>query len=382
MPIACQRHLFDIPDEVAYLNCAYMSPLLNRVVEVGQQAAAVKSQPWRISPPDFFATPERARVLFAELIGAQSDDIAVIPAASYGIATAAANLPLQRGHQVIVLADQFPSNVYAWRELAERRQAQVKTIAWPEDGDWTRVLLAAINEQTDIVALPHCHWTDGSLIDLVAIGRRCREVKAALVLDLTQSIGALPFDVREVQPDYLIAAGYKWMMGPYTLGFMYIAPEHCDGAPLEHNWIARQGSQDFARLVDYQMKFQPGARRFDMGEGAYFGQMPMAVAALEQLLQWGVGNIQDSLRRFTDGIAAQAADLGLQTGQRHLRAGHFLGLRFPAGVPEGILAQLAKEQVFVSVRGDALRVTPHLYNNKLDADKLMAVLAKALESQH
>ncbi len=373
-----QRHLFDIPEDVAYLNCAYMSPMMKKVVEVGRLAAARKAQPWQIAPADFFDTPEEARRLFAKLVNAGADDIATVPAASYGIATAAQNITVAKTQKMIVLQDQFPSNVYSWREKANDTGGELITIQRPSNSGWTEPILTAIDEATALVALPHCHWTDGSIVDLVAVSERCREVGAKLVLDITQSIGALPFDVQQIKPDFMVAAGYKWMMGPYTLGFLYVAPEHQDSKPLEHNWIARQGSEDFARLIDYQMNFQPGARRFDMGEGAYFGQMPMAVTALQQLLNWGVENIQATLSAFTENITERAEDLGLKASARSLRAGHFLGLRFPNGVPKDLLPQLAAEQVYVSVRGDSMRVTPHLYNNEGDVDKLIHVLGQII----
>ena len=376
--ISSQRNLFDIPDSVTYFNCAYMSPLLKSVVAAGQAGVARKAQPWQVSPPDFFATSERARELFAVLIGATADDIASIPACSYGMAVAAANLPVQTGQTILVLEEQFPSNVYPWRQLAADNGATVVTVARGGNAGWTPRVLDAMTPQTALVALPHCHWTDGSLIDLEAVSRRCRELGAALVVDLTQSIGALPFDVGTIQPDFAVAAGYKWMMGPYSLGFMYVAPRWQDGRPLEHNWIARQGSEDFARLVNYRPDFQPGARRFDVGEGANFALMPMAVAALEQLLQWGVPEIAATLDARTRSIADRAAPLGLTSGDPALRAGHFLGLRFASGIPDGLLQRLAAEQVYVSVRGDSMRVTPHLYNSDADVDRLIDVLKRTL----
>ncbi len=378
--IPSQRELFDIPDHVAYFNCAYMSPLMHKVVAAGQQAVTLKAQPWRISPPDFFSTPERARELFARLINAQADDIAMVPACSYGTATAAQNLPVAKGQAMVVLQDQFPSNVYPWRELAAERGAEVVTIPRGGNDGWTPRILDAINENTAIVALPHCHWTDGSLIDLEAVGRQCRQLGAALVVDLTQSIGALPFDVETVQPDFAVAAGYKWMLGPYTLGFLYVAPKHRDGRPLEHNWIARQGSEDFAGLVDYKFDFQPGARRFDMGEGANFIALPMAVTAMQQLLDWGVAEIQETLSAMTARIAERAAPLGLRASDPSLRAGHFLGLGFPGEVPDGLIDRLGQAGVYVSVRGLSMRVTPHLFNNDADIDRLIDALTDALSS--
>lgn len=376
--IPSQRHLFDIPDDIAYLNCAYMGPLPRAAREAGEAAAGRKSRAWEITPRDFFTETETARELFAALIGATAEDIAIVPAASYGIAVAAANLHLPPGRRALVLAHQFPSNLYSWQELAEREGGEVVTVARPEDGDWTRSILQAIDERTAIAALPNCHWTDGGLIDLVRIGARLREVGAALVIDATQSLGALPIDMRAVRPDFLVAATYKWLLGPYSYGFLYVAPGRQDGRPIEQNWIARGGSEDFARLVDYRSDFQPGARRFDVGEKANFGLTPVAIASLRQIHDWGVPEVQATLRRRTDAIAARAHNLGLTAAPASLRAGHFLGLRFPGAVPEGLPEKLAAARVYVSVRGPAMRITPHLYNTDADIDRLFEVLGAAL----
>lgn len=377
MIIPPQRHLFDIPEEVAYLNCGYMSPLMHEVVAAGQAAVARKAQPWTISPRDFFTESDQARSLFARIINGEPANVAIVPAASYGIAAAAANVPVARGEQIVVLADQFPSHVYAWRELAARRGAQIVTVA-SGNAPLSERVLEHIGPRTAVAALPHCRWTDGALLDLEAIGVRCREVGAALVLDLTQSAGALPIDAARVDPDFLVAASYKWLMGPYTLGFLHVAPRWHAGRPLEHNWIARAGSEDFARLVDYQDDFQPGAVRFDMGERSCFHLMPMAIAAMTRLLEWGVANIARTLAARTRDIAARAAELGLTALPESERPGHFLGLRFAAGPPAGLLEALAARQVHVSVRGDAMRITPHVFNTDADADRLLAAVASVM----
>jgi selenocysteine lyase/cysteine desulfurase len=377
-PIPCQRHLFDLPADVAYLNCAYMSPLLKRAAEVGAEAIARKCRPWRIRAEDFFSESERARALFAELLGASADDIALMPAASYGLAVAAANLPARAGQRILVLAEQFPSNVYTWRALAARSGTEVVTIERPADGDWTRALLSRLDERVAITAVPHCHWIDGGLLDLAAIGARCREVGSALVVDATQSLGALPLDLAAVRPDYLVCPGYKWLLGPYSLGYLYVPPAHRDGRPLEQNWIARAGSEDFARLIDYQDRYQPGARRFDVGERSNFALLPVSIVGLEQLLAWGTGRIAATLAAMTTTIAERAADLGLRAAPTNLRAGHYLGLRFPERAPDRLPERLAEEQVHLSVRGDSLRVTPHLYNDDGDVERLFAVLEAAL----
>ena len=375
--IPSQRHLFDIPEDVAYLNCAYMGPLMHSVIEAGERGIRAKAKPWGISSDDFFSGVELARRRFADVIGADAEGVALVPSASYGLSCAARNIAVEHGKRILVLSEQFPSNVYVWREVAATRGASVATIARPPDDDWSRAVLDAIDDRTAVVALPHCHWTDGGYLDLVRIGMRCRDAGAALVLDLTQSAGALCFDSTAVRPDYVVCAGYKWLLGPYSLGFLWVAPEHRDGRPIEFNWTGREGAENFARLVDYRDGYQPGARRFDVGENANFILVPMLNAALAQILEWGVPNIEGTLAAKTSGIAERAARTGLRSAPASLRAGHFLGLRFPGGeAPGGLASTLAAERIHVSVRGESMRVTPHLYNNDEDADRLIDALAR------
>jgi selenocysteine lyase/cysteine desulfurase len=371
-----QRHRFRIPPDIHYLNCGYMSPLAIEVSDAISQGAALKSAPWAYRPADFFSYPEAFRARAATLIGSTPDDIAIVPSASYGLAIAAKNIPLGAGQQIIVLADQFPSNLYIWRERAAETGAEIVTVVRDADTDWTPAVLDAIGDNTAIVAVPNCHWADGRLVDLIAVGEKCRAVGAALVLDLTQSLGALPFDVETVQPDFAVAACYKWLMGPYGTGLLYVARQHQQGKPIEQSWINRAGAEDFARLVDYRDDFQPGARRFDMGEKSNPPLLLGATAALEMLLGWGVANIAETLAAKTLAIADAARAIGLSAPSPEMRASHFLALAFPGNVPAGLTDQLASENVFVSLRGQSLRVTPHLYNSDGDAQKLISVLAR------
>lgn len=377
-----QRALFDIPHDVSYLNCGYMSPLMHAVAAAGEVAVRAKQHPWEITAPDFFELPNRGRELFARIVGAERQNIAVIPAVSYGIAIAALNTSVQAGQEILLLQDQFPSNVYPWREKAKESGGRIVTVPRPAFGKpWTPAIIDTIGANTAVVALPHCHWTDGSLIDLVAVGEAVREAGAVLVVDATQSAGALPVDIRAVQPDYFVAAAYKWLLGPYSLGFLYVAPQHRKGRPLEQSWAGRKGAENFARLVDYQDEYGPGVKRMDMGESTQFHLMPMAIRAMEQILDWGVKNIAATLTEKTRLIAERAAGLGLASLPEELRAGHFLGLGFTDGVPDDLLEQLAARKIFLSVRGDSMRITPHLYNNEHDVDRLFEALESVLGRQ-
>ena len=375
-PLPDQRAAFEIPDDEAYLNCAYMSPNLIAVRQAGEAAVAAKSAPWAVTSADFFTNAERARALVARLVGGDADGVAIIPSASYGVALAAANLPVTAGQEIVVLAEQFPSNVYSWWEAARRAEARVRTVPRPAEGPWTPALLDALSSDTAIVAVPHCHWTDGTLVDLDTVGAAVREVGAALVVDATQSLGALPLDVGAVRPDFLIAAAYKWLLGPYSLGFLWAAPHRRDGVPLEQNWITRRGSDNFAGLVDYRDDYAPEARRYDMGERSNFVLLPMGIAALEQLLDWSVPRIAATIARRTGTIEEATRAMGLDPVPACSRAGHMLGVGLPGGMPTDLPERLAAAHVHVSVRGASVRISPHVWVTDRDIDQLLDVLAQ------
>ena len=180
-------------------------------------------------------------------------------------------------------------------------------------------------------------------------------------------------------PIICAVASYKWLLGPYSFGFLYVAPRRQGGRPIEHNWIARRASEDFAGLVNYRHEFQDGARRFDVGERSNFALMPVADASLKLIAGWTVPSILATLTRRTEEIAGRArAELGIESVPSARRAGHYLGLRFPGGVPTDLPSRLAAENVHVSVRGAAMRVTPHLWTTDADVERLFAVLRSAL----
>jgi selenocysteine lyase/cysteine desulfurase len=372
--LPCQRHLFDIPDDIAYLNCAYMSPLMKPVIEAGVTGLARKAHPWELTPDKFFTGADEFRTTAARLLDCSADCIAIVPSASYGTATAAHNLLVHKGQTILVLDEQFPSNYYPWQRLAEENGASLKIVPWPEDHDWTAAVLSHLTPDVAIAALPHVQWTSGGRLDLVRIGDACRKLGAALALDLTQSLGALPFSVRDVQPDFAVAANYKWLMGPYTTGLLYVAPKWHGGRPLEENWIQRANARDFASLILYTPNYDEGARRFDMGERSNFALLPASTRALKQLLEWNVTQIFETAGALNRQLATAAAELGFSFPTDELRAPHYLCLRRKAGIPRELPDILAREKVFVSLRGSSVRVTPHAYNSAEDLDRLIACL--------
>ena len=372
-----QRDLFEIPDDVCYLNCAYISPLLRSTVIAGTQGLERKSRPWEIRPTDFFSTAKEVRKLAAGLFGATPDDIAIVPSASYGLATAARNLPVKRGGNIVVLAEQYPSNFYIWERVAQESGAAIRTVARPVDGDWTSAVLEALDADTAIAALPQCHWSDGTLVDLNQVRQRLDLLGGALVLDLTQSLGAMTFELDQIRPDFAVAAAYKWLLGPYSTGLLYVDPRHHRGEPLELPIFSRKNAEAFSD-IRYRTEFANGACRYDVGEVANFALLPALVNALTQITDWGVPAIESALAQRTNQIAHGAQLLGLDVTDSRFRAPHFVGIRFPDRPRPEVAEQLRAEKVYVGFRGDALRVTPHLYNTEQDFKRFYEVLRDSL----
>lgn len=382
--LTCKRSKFSLPKNVTYLNCAYMSPLLKVVEKAGIRGVRLKRNPIGIQPSDFFSMQRDLKSAFCGLVNAgDTQDIAIIPSASYGIANVTRNVRLARGEHVIVSAEQFPSNYYPWQVLCEETGAELKVVSPEPDAidrgrNWNLRLLESINSKTRAVAIPHAHWADGTLFDLVAIRQRTREVGALLIIDGTQSVGALPFDIQEIQPDALVCAAYKWLLGPYSIGLAYYGDYFRDGTPIEHNWINRLDSENFSGLVNYESQFQPGASRYSVGEQSNFILVPMALRAIEQLNRWGVSNIQEYCRSISEDAILKLRESDFVIEDSSCRGSHLFGVRHQRIEPAKLKASLDKHRVNVSVRGSAIRISPHVYNDPVDLARLVKALRAAL----
>ncbi len=373
------RDQFDIPDDRAYLNSAFLGPLPTAAVEAGHAALTSKAHPWMVGPDSFFDPVDRLRSLVAGYLDGDADGIAVIPAVSYGIATAAANVDIPTGSTIVVLAEQFPSNVYEWRAVAEKVGAEVLTVHAGPDG-WTSRVLEAIDGRTAVVAIEPAHWSDGTVVDLVAVGKATRAVEAALIVDVSQTLGAVPFAIADIQPDFVVGVVYKWLLGAYGNAFLWAAPQHRDGRPLEHCWMPRAGSRDFSRLAHYTEDFRPGATRYDVGQAASHVNIAATVAALEVVSQWTPAAVSAHAQVLTGDLIARVTALGLTPPPADQRSPHLVGLHLPADGPEpaSLANALAEAQVNVSIRGTAVRVSAHAFNTPADIDRLVDVLEAQL----
>ncbi|QIG46650.1 aminotransferase class V-fold PLP-dependent enzyme [Nordella sp. HKS 07] len=382
--LVCQKDKFALPRHIAYLDAAYMSPIPLAALEAGKVGTAVKTEPWKMTIASYYDEVEEARALAASLIGADAEDIAIAAATSYGMAVAARNVPVPPGSAILLMENEHPSHRYIWHELAEQRRAHVRIIDKPSDGDWTAAFVKAIADcdiPVAVVAGTMVHWFEGTAINLTAVTQASRAAGACLVVDGTQWVGALPFDVKTVRPDFLVFATYKFLLGPYRLAFLYADKRwHGEGKPIEHHSWNRVGGDksDFYRVE--VPAFLPGARRFDMGERSDFAVMPVAIESLKLLNGWGVENTFARLRHLNDLAWKEAVGRELIREPNPLRAPHISILDFGDHVPPDLATQLRANNVYVTVRGSKVRISPHVYNDEQDILALFNLLASILKA--
>lgn len=358
-----------------------MAPLPKIVEAIGIAAMKEKRNPALISAADFFNDAETLRKEFAKLVNTkETQRIVVIPSVSYGIANVVKNVPLGKGDEVIVASEEFPSDYYPWAKRCEETGASIKTIHAPDTttrrgAQWNDRILEAINTNTKAVSMCNVHWADGTMFHLAEIRKRTKEVGAALIVDGTQSVGALPFDILEIQPDALICAGYKWLLGPYSIGLAYYGPMFDDGKPIEESWMNRENAEDFRSLVNYREEYKAGSLKYEVGEHSNFIYVPMMIAALKLINKWKPSNIQKYAKSITTESIGRLRDANFWIEDEDSRGQHLFGIRVPGNVDlEKLILKFKKNKISVSLRGDNIRVAVNVYNTKSDIDKLAGLL--------
>ena len=376
-----QKHLFQLPDDIVYLNCAYMSPLLKSVEEAGMKGIARKRNPASIQQEDYFNEAKEIRKKVGSLLNAAPQQIAIIPSSSYGLKSVVNNLPVNIGKYAITVADEFPSGYYTILNWCKKNDKELKVIQPPGyTGDrgkkWNDKILEAINTDTAVVLMSSIHWTDGTKFDLKKIGKRCKEVNALFVVDGTQSVGALPIDIVAYHIDALVCAAYKWLLAPYSIGFAYFSEYFNGGIPLEDTWMNKSNANDFVRLTSYVDEYKPGAARYNAGEFSNFILLPMLNAALDQIIDWQVNLIQDYCTNLIKPLVQVLKEKKFWIEDENYRASHLFGFLLPDNISSThLLEKLQERKIFVSVRGDAIRVSAHLYNTEKDIEALADVLS-------
>lgn len=385
MKLQNQKHLFSIPEEITYLNIASQSPSFKSVEQAGIEGVLEKSHPYKIIGDSYFEPVKEVKSLFAKLIDVDDyNRIANIPSVSYGLSTVANNIQLNKGDEIVIIEEQFPSNYYVWEKLAKKYDAIIKIVKQPNTQEnkgkrWNETILNTINDRTAFIALGNIHWANGTLFDLKAIRKKATIHNSLLIIDGSQSIGALPFSVKEIKPDALICAGYKWLFGPYGCGYGYFGEYFDNGNPLEENWSNRLNSEKMSGLTAYEQNYKPLANRYSVGEHASFIYIKMQIEALKQVLIWTPKSIQEYCTEITKDAVITLKKNGCFIEDDDVRTHHLFGVELPKELDvEKLKKKLIKENIFISFRGNYIRLSCHLYNTKKDFIKLTNCILSCL----
>ncbi len=376
-----QRALFDMPRDVCYMNAAAWSPIPIAAAELGQAGAVRKARPWEITR-DFADTQfERARAAAAALINASPDDVALISSVGYGVSTAAKSFAIAAGSRVIVLDSDHSSPTLEWMQRAETGAFTVEVVSCGAEHDWTTALLEAVHRSgaapVALASISSVHWSDGGQVDLHAVKAALDAQGAALLIDATHAAGVMTLDVARLDPDFVVFPTYKWLLGPYARAFLYVAKRHQGGVPLEQTSYGRRRvfAEDDTYFTD--LAYVDNARRFDMGERDFFVSLEVASYGIELIQSWGVDAVRERIKALTDRIVQGLGDLNVSVLREELRAPHVLSLGFPGGMPDDLPRRLAAERVFAAPRLGRLRVSPHVYNDEDDCNRLIDALSRA-----
>lgn len=382
--LSIQKHLFTLDPEIHYLNNAYRAPLLRVSEEAGISSIVNQRNPHKFTSDDFFDGVMEVRSAFGQLVNCAASDVAVMPSTSYGFTSVLNNIKTGKGKKAITVKDEFPSGYFSLERWAKENDAPLQIIApdpnqSQKGADWNQRIIDAINSDTAVVLISSIHWMSGVKFDLKAIGEKCEEVGAFFIVDGTQSVGAMPIDVKEFKIDALVCATYKWLLGPYSMALAYIGEKFSNGIPLEESWMNRVNARDFSSLSDYASNYQPGAGRFNVGETSNFILMPMLKSSLNVLLEWKPERIQEYAKKLNSPLRKFVQEIGGVVENDEFLAYHLIAPKLPGKIHLGKLKQaLDQNHVYLSARGDNLRISVNVFNSEEDIQKLMEVIGEQL----
>lgn len=370
---------FVLPDDVLYLDCAAQSPRLRAALDAGHAALEAMAAPWRVADGAWEERLEALRArMAAQVFAGDVDGLAMVPSAAHGLATAAANLPL-RARDVVLLEDTpFPSSLLTWQARCAGIGARL-LVAGATGGDRSEALLRALEchgGHTRVVVASQAHWVDGALLDVDRIAEAARAAGAALVLDLSQSAGVLPVDLARWQPQFVVTVGYKWLLGPHGLAWLWAAPGWRDtGTAIEQHWQARDPGPGWRFAADAPTPYRPGARRFDAGGIATGPALAMAAAGLAQLEAWGTVHVERTLRTRVAELHGALDVAGLSPWRLRQACAHFAGLRPPPDRLDVASRALRQAEIVCTTRHGVIRIAPHLHVAPTGMARVADVLA-------
>lgn len=367
-------------EDATYLNVSGQAPMPRVSIRAVQAALETKKYPHHKPDSAFFEVPNRIRVSIASLIGGKPEEVALTSGASAGVTAVAYGLTWKPGDEIVTSISEFPLQYTIWKPMEEREGLKTKIVSPSGRFITADDLIAAMTPRTRVVSVSLVRFDDGSLLDARRVAAACHAQGALLLLDVSQCCGALPIDVSQLGADFLVSAGYKWLLGPFGTGFFWVKSEHLSTVrPAPFYWMAVAGSDNFAALTFDDPKPAPSAKRWDAPEWAsHFNFNLVAMdASVDFVVRMGPELVAAHNRKLIDMMFDRLPkDRCVPASPMNAAQRGPYGC-FRARTTEKTTAlyeRLRKENVVVSLREGNIRVAPHLYNSERDIDRLISVV--------
>ncbi len=368
-------------DDATYLNFAAHAAIPRVALNAVRLSAEAKMRPHIVDDQAFFSVAASLRQTLATLIGASPDEVALTSGAGAGLAAIAYALKWSDGDEVICSRGEFPVQYATWKPMEAREGIKVR-IAVPQ-GQFVQSddLVAALTPSTRVVSVSHVRFDDGSMLDVSSLAAACKRNGTLLVLDVSQSCGAVPMNVRTLGADFIVCAGYKYLLSPWGTGFLWMRKENLDSLrPGPYNWLS-QGVESFARLNYVDPETAPTLSRWDSAEAAsiYNFNLTVMEASAKFVLEAGPSLIRDHNQALIDYFFERLPEgYRLASPRQASQRGVFGCIEARSrGDTEFLYQMLREERFVVALREGKIRVAPHLLNSTQDIDRLLVAMAKA-----
>ena len=373
-----QKHLFTIDENIHYLNCAYMAPILKSCENASIKAIKEIRNPYTFNPEKFFSISDDVRTEFSKIIQSKANEVAIMPSTSYGFSNALNNIKKNsKKTNAITIENEFPSGYFSikkWTETNEKKLIVINRNNLSAQ-HWNQKIIESITDKTSVVLASSIHWMNGTKLDLKKIREKCKSTDTYFIVDGTQSVGAIPINVKELNIDALICASYKWLFGPYSMALGYFSEKFNTGIPIEESWMNRSNAKDFSNLTNYDTNYKPNAGRYNVGQTSNFILSPIMLEGLKQINKWGVENIYKYCSKLFDTLKINCQNIDVSFEHYDYFSPHLFSLGLPNTTnPKELKEKLDKNKVYVSLRGNNLRISLNVFNNIEDIEKLVEII--------
>jgi cysteine desulfurase / selenocysteine lyase len=373
-------------DEATYLAMANHGPLPRVSLKALEASLELKRHPYKIEEPLYFELPGRVRKLIAQLTGAQTEDIGLTTGASAGLGAIAGSLPWEPGDEILVARGEFPAQVCTWGPLATSRGVALRIVKPRGRFVTAQDFLDQLSPRTRLVSASLVRFDDGSLLDAPRLAAGLAGTRCRMLLDVTQGCGSFPLDFRALGADFAVCAAYKWLLGPYGTGFVWARHEVCEQLPAgPFFWMGAASDKGFSNLDfdpddagHFAWRAPAGAGRWDAAETASFFHLSALAASLEFVLRAGPARVLEHNRALLSLLLERMPRdrcVLASPGEESARGAYLCIVARNPSATRDLYARLREQKVYVSLRNNALRVAPYLYNTEEDIERLLRVIS-------